>query len=163
MALLVNAFDFRETDNNPSDDVLSVEGPSRCSTKKLFRTRKSRLFVAKYREPFRLYELQVLESSHCSDVNGRGSLAICEAEGTNPSKESYDIPCKGEQTKNNLNVISMLKFKFNLFVMEYGSFLLFFLVERPLHNITQNQVSMHTFRDMSVYLPLEPLKKESLG
>ena len=95
MALLVNAFDFRETDNNPSDEVRSVEGSSRCFTKKLFRTRKSRLFVAKYREPFRLYELQVLESSHCSDLNARGSLAIYEAEGANHRKESYEIPCKG--------------------------------------------------------------------
>ena len=97
VALLVNAFDFRETDNNSNDDALSVEGPSRCSMNKVFQTRKSRLFVAKYREPFRLYELQVLESSRCSEENGGGSLAICESE--HHDKECDDTVSKGERTK----------------------------------------------------------------
>ena len=93
MALLVNAFDFRETDNNHNDDAQSVDGRSRCS--KIFQTHKSRLFVAKYREPFRLYELQVLESSRCSDINNGGSLAICDVE--HHRKESDDTACKGER------------------------------------------------------------------
>ena len=98
VALLVNAFDFRETDNNPNDDRQSIQGPSRCSMKKIFHTRKSRLFVVKYREPFRLYELHVLESSHSSEINSGGSLAICEAEQTHDRKESYDFTCKGKNT-----------------------------------------------------------------
>ncbi|XP_068729717.1 sodium channel protein 1 brain-like [Montipora capricornis] len=87
VALLVNAFDFRETDNN--DDAQSVQNPSRFSVGKLLKTRKSCLFVAKYRESFRLYELQVLESSHCPDVHTGGSLAICEPE----RDKSYEKQC----------------------------------------------------------------------
>ena len=97
VALLVNAFDFRETDAD--DDTLSVERQPRCIIKQAFRTNKSRLFVAKYREPFRLYELQVLESSRCSDENTGGSLAICDQE--HHGEESDDIACKSEK-KNTL-------------------------------------------------------------
>ena len=100
VALLVNAFDFRETDANADADTLSMERQSRCDIKQAFRTRKSRLFVAKYREPFRLYELQVLESSRCSDENTGGSLAICDTE--QHDEESDDIACKSEE-KNTLN------------------------------------------------------------
>lgn len=95
VALLVNAFDFRETDANADADTLSMERQSRCDIKQAFRTRKSRLFVAKYREPFRLYELQVLESSRCSDENTGGSLAICDPE--HHDEESDDIACKSEE------------------------------------------------------------------
>ena len=97
VALLVNAFDFRETDANADDDTLSMERQSRCNIKQAFRTRKSRLFVAKYREPFRLYELQVLESSRCSDENTGGSLAICDAE--HHGEESDDTACKSKEKK----------------------------------------------------------------
>lgn len=99
VALLVNAFDFRETDANADADTLSMERQSRCDIKQAFRTRKSRLFVAKYREPFRLYELQVLESSRCSDENTGGSLAICDPE--HHDEESDDVACKSEE-KNTL-------------------------------------------------------------
>ena len=101
---MVNAFDFRETDNN--DDAQSVESPSRFSVGKLLKTRKSRLFVAKYRESFRLYELQVLESIHCSDVHTGGSLAICEPE----RDKSYEKQCgnttgEGEKEKYGLRAL----------------------------------------------------------
>ena len=92
VALLVNAFDFREVDNDSNEEIQSEENPSRCSMKKVFRTRKSRLFVAKYREPFRLYELQVLESSRCPMKENR-QLAISDSE--HHHAESNDATCKG--------------------------------------------------------------------
>ena len=92
MALLVNAFDFREVDNVSNEEVQAEENSSRCSIKKVFRTRKSRLFVAKYREPFRLYELQVLESSRCPMKDNR-QLAISDSE--QHHEESPNATCEG--------------------------------------------------------------------
>lgn len=95
VALLVNAFDFREVDNEPNEEIPAEENPSRCSIKKVFRTRKSRLFVAKYREPFRLYELQVLESGRCPMKDNR-QLAISNSE--HDHAESPDATCKGDMS-----------------------------------------------------------------
>lgn len=93
MALLVNAFDFREVDNDLNEEPEVEENPSRCSIKKVFRTRKSRLFVAKYREPFRLYELQVLESSRCPLKDNR-QLALSDSE--HRHAESPSATCEGD-------------------------------------------------------------------
>ena len=93
MALLVNAFDFREVDNDSNEEIQLEENPSRCSIKKVFRTRKSRLFVAKYREPFRLYELQVLESSRCPMKDNR-QLAISDSE--HHRAEPSSATCEGD-------------------------------------------------------------------
>ena len=92
VALLVNAFDFREVDNDSNEEIQAEGNSSRCSMKKVFHTRKSRLFVAKYREPFRLYELQVLESSHCPMKENR-QLAISDSE--HHHVEPTDATCKG--------------------------------------------------------------------
>lgn len=98
VALLVNAFDFRETDNEPNDDTETADGPSKCSLgiRKAFQTRKSRLFVAKYREPFRLYELQVLESSRFSSKDTAGRLAICETADHREESMAEDVTFKGK-------------------------------------------------------------------
>ena len=93
MALLVNAFDFREVDNNSNEETQVEENPTKCSIKKVFRTRKSRLFVAKYREPFRLYELQVLESSRCP-MKDDGQMAISDSE--HHHTESTSATCEGD-------------------------------------------------------------------
>ncbi|XP_078349240.1 sodium channel protein 1 brain-like [Oculina patagonica] len=105
VALLVNAFDFREVDNAPNEEAQAEERPSRCSIKKAFQTRKSRLFVAKFREPFRLYELQVLESSRCPNKENGGQLAICDSE--QRSEESHDATCKESKIDvENENIIT---------------------------------------------------------
>jgi len=96
VALLVNAFDFREVDNDSNEEIQAEEDPSRCSIKKVFRTRKSRLFVAKYREPFRLYELQVLESSRRPLKDNR-QLAISDSE--HHHTESPNATCEGDMPK----------------------------------------------------------------
>ena len=97
MALLVNAFDFRETDNN-ANELESSRGSIRSSVRKLFHTRKSRLFVAKYREPFRLYELQVLESSRFRDSSlSGGSLTICEPAENSDRKQLDEITDEGKK------------------------------------------------------------------
>lgn len=97
MALLVNAFDFRETDNNANEHE-SSRGSIQSSVRKLFHTRKSRLFVAKYREPFRLYELQVLESSRFRDSSlSGGSLTICEPTENSDRKQLDEITDEGKK------------------------------------------------------------------
>ena len=98
---MVNAFDFRETDENSNDNVLSVDGTPRSSIKKkLFQTRKSPLFVANCRKPFCFYKLEVLESTRRSDRSNGDLLAICEAE--HPHKESSDITGKGKEIKEKI-------------------------------------------------------------
>lgn len=98
VALLVNAFDFRETDNELNDETQTVDGPSKYSLciRKAFQTRKSRLFVAKYREPFRLYELQVLESSRFPSKDTAGRLAICNTTDHPEEPIAEDDTCKGK-------------------------------------------------------------------
>ena len=76
VALLVNAFDFRDVDEAQTADP----APLQCPLKKMLQTHKSRLYVVRYREPLRLYELQVLESS-CSRNQDAGALAICHPGG----------------------------------------------------------------------------------
>ncbi|XP_074632379.1 sodium channel protein 1 brain-like isoform X4 [Acropora palmata] len=105
VALLVNAFDFRETDNN-ANELESSRGSIRSSVRKLFHTRKSRLFVAKYREPFRLYELQVLESSRFRDSSlSGGSLTICEPAENSDRKQLDEITDEGDGKKEDADSI----------------------------------------------------------
>ena len=82
VALLVNAFDFRETDNEPNDDIETADGPSKCSLG--------------IRIAFRLYELQVLESSRFSSKDTAGRLAICETADHREESMAEDVTFKGK-------------------------------------------------------------------
>ena len=100
---MVNAFDFKDTDKNTNDNVLSVDGVSKSSIKKkLFQTRKSTLFVANCRKSFCLYKFEVLESTRRSEQSNRDPLAICKVEHRN--KESD----KGKEIKKNIKWLSLV-------------------------------------------------------
>ena len=72
VALLVNAFDTRDTATGP--EVADVQPkkwlPGKKAIESLISTRKTRLFVSTYKEPFRLFELRVLESNCKENVRG---------------------------------------------------------------------------------------------
>ena len=71
VTLIVNAFDFRDKDDN-SD---SVDG-SKSAIKKIFKTRRSCLLEENYRGSFRPCKLQVMESKQPDEQSNGVSLAI---------------------------------------------------------------------------------------
>ena len=71
VTLMVNAFDFRDKDDN-SD---SVDG-SKSAIKKIFKTRRSCLLEENYRGSLRPCKLKVIESKHPDEQSDGVSLAI---------------------------------------------------------------------------------------
>ncbi|CAH3016377.1 unnamed protein product [Porites evermanni] len=71
VTLVVNAFDFRDKDDN-SD---GVDG-AKFSIKKIFKTRRSCLLEENYRGSFRPCKLEVIESKHPDEQSNGVSLAI---------------------------------------------------------------------------------------
>ena len=71
VTLIVNAFDFRDKDDN-SD---GVDG-SKSTIKKIFKTRSSCLLEENYRGSFRPCKLKVIESKHPDEQSNGVSLAI---------------------------------------------------------------------------------------
>ena len=62
IALLLSAFDAEDDDSN-SDDEEGSNSRLKNVLKKLTKTRRTRLFVAKFKERYKLYEVQLLESN----------------------------------------------------------------------------------------------------
>lgn len=65
IALLLSAFDT-EDDENISDDEEGQNSRLKRLLKKLTKTKKTRLFVATFKERYKLYEVQLLESNVAS-------------------------------------------------------------------------------------------------
>ena len=62
IALLLSAFDTDDGDND-SDDEEGNNSRLKKLLKKLTKTKKTRLFVATFKERYKLYEVQLLESN----------------------------------------------------------------------------------------------------
>ncbi|KAJ7374231.1 hypothetical protein OS493_007307 [Desmophyllum pertusum] len=80
IALLLSAFDSEE-DENTSDDEEGQNSRLKRILKKLTKTKKTRLFVATFKERYKLYEVQLLESN-------------VTAQGTPMSKHEEGVPGK---------------------------------------------------------------------
>lgn len=65
IALLLSAFDT-EDDENISDDEEGQNSRLKRILRKLTKTKKTRLFVATFKERYKLYEVQLLESNVAS-------------------------------------------------------------------------------------------------
>lgn len=65
IALLLSAFDT-EDDDSISDDEEGQNSRLKRVLKKLTKTKKTRLFVATFKERYKLYEVQLLESNVAS-------------------------------------------------------------------------------------------------
>lgn len=63
IALLLSAFETNGDDGNTFDDEEGNNSILKRLTKKLTKTKKTRLFVATFKERYKLYEVQLLESN----------------------------------------------------------------------------------------------------
>lgn len=63
IALLLSAFETNGDDGHTSDDEEGSNSILKRLTKKLTKTKKTRLFVATFKERYKLYEVQLLESN----------------------------------------------------------------------------------------------------
>ena len=63
IALLLSAFEANGDDGNTFDDEEGNNSILKRLTKKLTKTKKTRLFVATFKERYKLYEVQLLESN----------------------------------------------------------------------------------------------------
>ena len=68
IALLLSAFDT-EDDENISDDEKGQNSRLKRMFKTLTKTKKTRLFVATFKERYKLYEVQLLESNVASQLS----------------------------------------------------------------------------------------------
>ena len=84
IALLLSAFDT-EDDNNNCDDDEGNNCRLKNLVKKLTKTKKTRLFVATFKERYKLYEVQLLESNVTTQGN---PLSEHQREGSSTKSEN---------------------------------------------------------------------------
>lgn len=92
MALLLNSFAIKEEDSEQREAEkkrrAEKKANSSCTCKHLLETKKTRMYVATFRERYKLYQVKVLESSRATE-HGLGS----------PLQERYsDVTPKGQKS-----------------------------------------------------------------